>query len=324
VVLGTVIGQIIYSLFGWCAWWGTLTLCTAIFCWSYFTLFLYYNSKEYSTLGCLLAVFGLKSMLASCYATDFVASVAYKSIVSIVLAVSVMMGIDNIFSPGRACDKATETLADGFSKIQGAVNLIFDNNNENQRFHKGKILASINGAQGLSLEADNEPRFYRIPFQAELFDDAVTTARNLRFFTTFLEYTAADGRRDGAPKVPSFVAVADSPALQRMLKMFSAKHALMRQLLEVFSTDKAEFSELLGRPEVAKQLGAHTMDDVAVVQKAFYEEGVRGCFRVQGKITFMDDDPVVMGCIVASCLAQMMGKLDHLQIAILASNDTIA
>jgi len=323
VVLGSVIGQIIYSLFGWCAWWGTLTLCTAIFCWSYFTLFIYYNSKEYSTLGCLLAVFGLKNMLVSCTVTDFEANGAYKYIVSIVLAVSIMLGIDTIFASGRACDKATQTLADAFSKIQGAVNFNFDPKNRTTRFHKGGIMDSINGAQQLSGEADNEPRFYRTPFQTQLFLRAVTTARTLRFNATLLEYTAAEARRDGAPKVPAFLAVAGSPSLHRMIEMLSAKNSLMQQLLEVFSRDAEEFNELLLRPDIAKQLSANSVDDVAAVQKAFYNEGVRDCFRPQGKITFMDDDPVVMGCIVASSLAQMMGQLDQMQISILAASDTI-
>jgi len=274
-------------------------------------------------MACLLAVFGLKSMLASCKATDFEASSAYKSIVAIVLAVAVMMGIDTIFAAGRACDKATHSLVAAFSKLQIAVKFNFDTNNKNTRYHKTDILAYINGAQGLSIEADNEPRFYRDPFQKELFLDAVDTARNLRFFTTLMEYTAAEGRIDGAPKIPSFMSVSGSGALQQMVAMFSAKISLMQRLLEVFSLNREEFKELLSRPEIAKQLSANSIDEVAAVQKAFYAEGVRDCFRPTGKITFMDDDPVVMGCMVGSSFSQMIGKLDRLEIKILASCDTI-
>merc|ERR1719335_1562992 len=66
VVLGNIVGQLVYCALGYCTWWGYLGIAIALFVWVTGTLYMYYNSAKYGIVGCLLAAFGSAAFLQGC------------------------------------------------------------------------------------------------------------------------------------------------------------------------------------------------------------------------------------------------------------------
>merc|ERR1719272_1540870 len=52
VVLGTVVGKLIWAIAGWCTWWGYIALCAALFGWNLLCLYVYYDSPKYGGIAC--------------------------------------------------------------------------------------------------------------------------------------------------------------------------------------------------------------------------------------------------------------------------------
>merc|ERR1711988_1419170 len=71
-VIGAVAGEIAYSYFGYCTWWGHLFLLMSLFIWATMSLFIYHHSKQYQNAYCglLLAIFGTRHMLADHCSSD--------------------------------------------------------------------------------------------------------------------------------------------------------------------------------------------------------------------------------------------------------------
>merc|ERR1719263_448206 len=107
VVLGTVVGKLVWAFFGWCTWWGYIALCAALFFWNFLCLYVYYDSPTYGGIACLLAAFGSGNFLVGCsdpLKSSFDPSGPYYEIINVVVAIAVIMLVDMIFAPGRASD----------------------------------------------------------------------------------------------------------------------------------------------------------------------------------------------------------------------------
>merc|ERR1719236_138986 len=121
VVLGNIVGQLVYCALGWCTWWGYLGICTTLFVWVTGTLYMYYNSAKYGVVGCLLAAFGSAAFLQGC--TDDFADPkkAYYGIVECVVAIFIVIGVDAILSSSRSSDLAYEALLDFWQTLRSLV-----------------------------------------------------------------------------------------------------------------------------------------------------------------------------------------------------------
>merc|ERR1719163_1206714 len=65
-VLGVIMGQIVQAMLGWCEAWAEMATVVVVFVWTSGTMFLYFNSQQFGVVGFLLAVFGIKGMMADC------------------------------------------------------------------------------------------------------------------------------------------------------------------------------------------------------------------------------------------------------------------
>jgi len=262
-------------------------------------------------------------MLRSCAATDFQANDAYRGIVAIVMAIGVMIGVDTVFHTGRACDKATTAITDTYNLISLALARHFDTKDKETRFHQGELMVLINQAETLSSEADNEPRFYRDAFQSDLFAQLVLVTRHLRFYTTFLEYTAAEARVEGGPKIAAFTQIAGNGAVQPIIASLSAKNILITNLIKIFVLDRKEFQQILDSPIISKQLENQqgSEQEFAELVKDFMDSVPRG--TTKGRFLHMDEDPAVTGSVVSASLSNMMMEMNMLQNAILAEHNRV-
>jgi len=317
VVLGTIVGQILYAVFGWCAWWGVLAMSTAVFSWTYLTLFMYYHSTNYSFLGILLAAFGTQNMLASCAATDFDPSAAYGGIVNIIVAISVMIGVDTILASQSAADKAVAQLKVAWSMLEQAMRTHFSHADADltTRFHKGEVLGAINATSALNDDANTEPRFYRSPWKNELFSSALVTIRILRFHMTLMEYGAAEGRTNGAPKHKAFLRVVKVPSIAAIQSCLYLKFEMIQHLTEIFLREPYESRDVRQHPKLLADFERDFGAEEKANTKKFFADAVSSPLfsEQEANIITMEDDPAVQAMLVIACSNAMIRQMNDLQ-----------
>merc|ERR1719235_2824148 len=109
VVLGTVVGKLVWAITGWCTWWGYIALCISLFSWNFLCLYVYYDSPTYGGIACLLAAFGSGNFLVGCtdpLTATFDPAGPYYEIINVVVAIAIMIFVDMALAPGRASDMA--------------------------------------------------------------------------------------------------------------------------------------------------------------------------------------------------------------------------
>jgi len=143
VVLGTIVGQLVYCAVGYCTWWGYLGICISLFVWVTGTLYMYYNSAKYGVVGCLLAAFGSAAFLQGC--TDDFAKPAksYYAIVECVAAIFIVIGVDAIISNSRSSDLAYAAYLDFWQTVRGAVEGILNPNLHTQKSDHALLMAKV-------------------------------------------------------------------------------------------------------------------------------------------------------------------------------------
>lgn len=196
VVLGLIVGQVAYALLGWCTLWGHLSMGVTLLVWELCSLFVYYHSEQYSTVGLLLAVFGASGMLQGCSEDIFDPRNSFYAIINCTAAIFVMGFVDVVLTPKRVSDMARDDyaaifdpLADGLKRICDPEVKVID--------QKHDILAQIRAAAQLGREAANEPRYWRVAWPKAVFKRAIDFASTLRFCISSIKFsstTNVDGK----------------------------------------------------------------------------------------------------------------------------------
>merc|ERR1719426_376634 len=180
VVLGNIVGQLVYCALGYCTWWGYLGIAIALFVWVTGTLYMYYNSPKYGVVGCLLAAFGSAASLQGCTNDFSNPAKSYYSIVECVAAIFIVLGVDAIISSSRSSDLAYAAFLDFWQTFRGAVEGILDPNLHTQKADHGALLGKVGFCAMLNPEAIDEPRWWRTPWRKFAYADGVTCATKLR------------------------------------------------------------------------------------------------------------------------------------------------
>lgn len=187
IVLGTVIGQIAYVLLGWCVWWGYISVALFVFIWGGASIFVYYNSAQFSTVGILCAVFGVMNVLSGCTDEVFQPAGAYYAVINATLAICIMTVVDMALSPGRCSDMAQEAYLNAWEATTKAVATLFDSNSQKMPPRTGGVRGAINRAARMNVEAFAEPRYHRGPWPVDEFNGGLNTMRTIRFSLATIE-----------------------------------------------------------------------------------------------------------------------------------------
>jgi hypothetical protein len=180
VVIGIVLGNLLYAFLGWCYWWGHLLVGLALYLWTLIGLFMYFHSANYSTVGLLLAVFGAQALLRPCANSDTDPS-GQSAIVNVTVGICVMTIIDILLSPSRASDMTIKLFNDAHTAVVDTVDKLFDAERETMEKVGGALTDAINAAEGMGNEAGLEPRYWRHDWPAAKFNSAIACLRTLRF-----------------------------------------------------------------------------------------------------------------------------------------------
>lgn len=200
VVLGTVIGQTAYALLAWCTFWGYASVAVSLLVWSTVTLFVYYNSSQFGTVGLLLAVFGISSLLQGCSDEVYNPATSYYGVINTTAGIVVMCVVDTLLAPGRASEMAVTAYFAAWEPLVKQSGDLFDFDKKRMPARKGALRGMIANAATLGGCAYEEPRYWRAPWPTATFDRAIEALSTLRFTLASLESGVTEPTSTGEAK----------------------------------------------------------------------------------------------------------------------------
>jgi len=246
-VLGTVLGQLAYVLFGWCIWWGYLMMTLTLFLWCVTTLFTYYHSPEFGYIAILLCAFGSMNMLVGCSDEQFIPTNSYYMIVNTIVGITVMTAVDMALAPGRASDFAYQKFSDSWNSLTKAIDHAFNPKKQKTRFHRGIILGKISSAESLGSEAGKEPRYWRTAWKGALYDRCIAGLYHIRVALSGMEYCLAKGGHDGENKSEDMQELMRMESFQNVRADIKTKLERVEKMAEIFvheTQEEFDFEEL--------------------------------------------------------------------------------
>lgn len=236
VILGNVIGQLFYAMLAWCVWWGYIAVGTTVLVWTTISLYLYYHSEGYSTVGILLCVFGASSLLQGCSDEVFNPTGAYYGIVNVTSGLIILVVVDTILAPGRSSTQALKAYFAAWEPLQKQTKDLFDPSIETLPARSGKVRGLISTAVACGFEAGQEPRYWRNEWSDAQFSRAVESLRVFRFCTANVESSSTTKQSDGTSKKENaFLAATKLPSFKPLLdtltsQMEDTKHRVKKVL----------------------------------------------------------------------------------------------
>jgi hypothetical protein len=319
LVLGTVIGQLAYGLFGWCSATGFITLAVFMFVWSGLSLFTYYDSVQHSGLAILLAVFGLKGVIIHpCSNTFSEKDQTYLMIVAAVTAITVIVSVDTVLSPTRASDLAGQRRREAFGGVKDAVKAIFDVNSKTSDFNSASILASAAAAKELALMADQEPRVWRAPFRIDLFLEFVQMIQKLRFSLAVIEVGISKDPHNRSLKGEAFEYMLKSPSIQRLGGCLMGKLDQIDKLSAFLDWESAGHAPGLTGKRLRDEPELLTQGFLKEMEQAAAEAEAIDFSSFKAGQSSVEQDPMCQLSIVVSSTRAMMKLLGTMQHSILA------
>lgn len=209
VLFGGVMGQIAYAIMAWCSLTGYILTGLYCFTWTALTLFMYFNSAEYSLLGCLVSAFGLGGYLKGCSNEVFITTSSYGTVVSLVFLICVKLIVDTSLARNSASAESTTALVGAWQAYREAFTDFCDAKQTNIMFHAEYIKGMFAAAAALGDEAGKEPRGVKTPWKNDLFQSVCLSGQRICESLSNMEASFSQSGRDGGGK---------SKTLQEMVK----------------------------------------------------------------------------------------------------------
>jgi len=320
VVLGSVIGQTAYALLAWCTTWGYVSVAVSVLVWATVTLFIYYNSSQFGTVGLLLAVFGITSLLQGCSDEIYNPATSYYGVINTTGGILIMCAVDTVFAPGRASEMAISAYFDAWKPLVEQADHLFNFDKKRMPARKGALRGLIANAATLGDCAYEEPRYWRAPWPTDTFAKAVDALSMLRFTLASLEAGVTKPEKNGeAVKEDHFLLVLkmDSFALIRTLlkqRFDDTKAALEKALTNETGAALMGFSE---SQNLSSDLGSKhktAMEALAAFAAEFNKQKHRD-IDADGTL---EDDPVADISILYESLKAIFGELEAVNTTMVA------
>jgi hypothetical protein len=225
VVIGIVLGNLLYALLGWCYWWGHLLVALALYFWTLMGLFMYFHSENYGTVGLLLVVFGAQALLRPCANSDTDPS-GHSLIVNVTVAICIMTIVDLLLSQARASDLAVTAFKEAAVPLRKAMDTLLDKDVTEVPERKGALAGKIASAKAMGSEAAQEPRYWRLDWPTSTFDQGIACLYALRFNVNAIEHAVLKAGKEEGMRNKT-----DAFQMALKLKSFSGEGGL-RELLD--------------------------------------------------------------------------------------------
>lgn len=305
-------GQTAYALLAWCVWWGYISVAIAVVSWATLTLFIYYNSQQYSTVGLLLAVFGVSSLLQGCSDEVYDPSTSYYGIINTTGGICIMCVVDTLFAPGRASEMAVRKYFGPWDMLVKQSEQLFDPEIKTLPARKGALRGMIADAGAMGSEAFEEPRYWRVAWPTDTFSRAVTALSTLRFTLASLEGGVTNVKADGrAEKEEHFIAalkLTEFGSIRKLLKQRfdNTKIALEKALNNETGETLMDFSK---SQQLSSDLGKIKEEDAKAIEN-FVKAFNGGEMREIADDGTLEDDPIADMSILVSSLQAIFDELE--------------
>jgi hypothetical protein len=315
VVLGNIVGQLVYCSLGYCTWWGYLGICISLFVWVTGTLYMYYNSVKYGVVGCLLAAFGSAAFLQGCTDDHSDPSHAYYAIVECVAAIFIVLGVDAIISSSRSSDLAYAACLDFWQTFRGAVEGILNPDLRTQKSDHAALMAKVSLCKMLNPEATDEPRWWRTPWRKFAYADGIACATKLRLALKTMEDSIPGQDDESSTEASSeiFDQMLALPSFDKIREGVSGKLEQLERFIKVFVHEKDSKMEDLKSPGELRQW---SVEVEAAIEEFMTESIAKQCFP-PGDHPTLDDDQTCEVSLFLSSLTDMMTAMREFQHSIL-------
>merc|ERR1719213_360378 len=315
VVLGNIVGQLVYCALGYCTWWGYLGICIALFVWVTGTLYMYYNSVKYGVVGCLLAAFGSAAFLTGCTDDFSNPAHAYYSIIECVVATFIVLGVDAVISSSRSSDLAYAAYLDFWQMFRGAVEGILDPNLHTKKTDHAALMGKVALCKMLNPEAIDEPRWWRTPWRKFVYADGIACATKLRLALKTME-EAIPGQEDENSTdawSEAFDKMLALPSFDKIREGVGGKLEQLERFIKVFVHEKEGKMEDLKSPGELRQW---SVEVAAAIEEFMTESIAKNCFDPEDNLTLEDDETCEISIFLSS-LDDMMTSMREFQHSIL-------
>merc|ERR1719265_206834 len=312
VVLGSVIGQTAYALLAWCTTWGYVSVAVSVLLWATVTLFIYYNSAQFGTVGLLLAVFGVTSLLQGCSDEVYNPATSYYGVINTTGGICIMCVVDTIFAPGRASEMAVDAYRDAWKPLVKQCDDLLNWDIKRMPARKGALRGLIANAVSMGNEAYEEPRYWRAPWPTVTFERACTCLSTLRFTLAALEGGVTNMDKNGeAKKEDHFLDVLNMDSFKEVKKCLTQRFEETKTNLERALTNETGAS--LMNFSQSQMLSSDLAEKHGVAMKAigdFVEEFNKIKHRELPEDGTLEDDPIADMSILVESLKAMFSELE--------------
>lgn len=312
-ILGTVIGQITYSMLGWCSIYYMFALASALFLFTFVNMFLFYKSAHHGNIALYIVAFGSNDFLLGC-SRNFAESGAYNAIMIACVAMAIVIVVDLVFASRRASDMAKEALVDVWRLLSTGTLELFDVSSTGMRAHKGAIMRCVQRAELLGVEAVNEPRYWRTPWRDELFTQAIQCFYRLRMSLSALETELSTSSAEGGSKDDTFMELLKLDTFKTIQTALTNKMRQIEILFGVFVHETRSDLPLLSQDSSLQD--DNLFGEMDAMQNLIRDVNSRG-IGSNTSAEWMSDDPASEISLVIATMSAMTGELRLLQKALL-------
>jgi len=247
VVIGNIVPHFIREMLGEsCDPFQLVVRCTTLVCFEVMANYVYYSSPAFGYIGCLVAAFAAPNLIYPCTRHESAEKAAarevafqtsaFNKITETTIAVCIMTGVDTVLAPERASSKAIDKLLHSLVVLDLGFSYSFmprkANGNLKKDPHKkrpseylvkeagavkppqapGLLFRLLGEAIAMGAEAAKEPRYFRVEWNEDLFNEIIRLAQVLRADLRLVEMVLQGS--DGLYNCP-FGSLRETPAFAK-------------------------------------------------------------------------------------------------------------
>jgi len=314
VVLGTVVGEISASVFGGCSWFHHAARAVILGLGSGLSLFIYFHSAHYtdSYTGFLMAVFFSKGLAKHCSDDYFSYQAFYDTVVDIVVALLIVVGLDSACESSTSATQASTAYLDAWRSLRSAVNSILkvpDGGNALEH-RSSEVRQKLARASEFGEEASQEPRYWRIPWRAQLFSEAICRAHHARYNLSCMEFALAGSSRS----ISGFESIQCMPSFMNLVQILDRKLSLMEdKLLCIFVHESTMPMETFQHELVWEDFLENWAESVRVFMSDFEARG-----DIKDRPSYpLETDPQALISLLVVSMDSILYEVRHLHRAIM-------
>lgn len=241
---------------------------------------------------------------------------SYYAIINSFAAVLLVFLVDSCLAPETSSQLAVRSIGDTLGVFTGALSNVLDPLVTKTKPHSTELTQRLLVAECLGRQAEQEPRYWRLPWRGLLFGDAVQSTIRLRMSLAGMEFSCAEGGRFGAGKAEKLRRFTSLPSFAAVRNVAIEKMEHIETLLEsALAQETGETMRALSNPYLKRNFVGEFVQGM----RAFIVDVNRLPEVAQDKFAgnSLESDVAAQACLMLSCLASIVAEAQALQSSLL-------